>query len=96
MEITPKMINHLAHLARLEFAEEKKDAIRLELTSMVGFIEKLAELNTTGVEPLLFMSDTANVWRTDEPTGSIERDEAMRNAPLSDGTYFKVPTVIKK
>ncbi|KAF0243050.1 MAG: Asp-tRNA(Asn)/Glu-tRNA(Gln) amidotransferase subunit GatC [Sediminibacterium sp.] len=96
MEITPKMINHLAHLARLEFEEDKKEAIRLELASMVGFIEKLSELNTTGVEPLLFMSDTANVWRADEPTGSIARDMAMRNAPLSDGTYFKVPTVIKK
>ena len=96
MEITPKMIGHLAHLSRLEFGEERKESIRLDLTRMVGFIEKLQEVNTEGVEPLLFMSDVQHVTRTDEVAGSVTRAAALKNAPLTDGTYFKVPTVIKK
>jgi aspartyl-tRNA(Asn)/glutamyl-tRNA(Gln) amidotransferase subunit C len=96
MNITPATINHLAHLSRLEFSEDRKESIRHDLTRMVEFIEKLQEVNTDGIKPLLFMSDAENVWRADEIQGSITREEALRNAPATDGTYFKVPTVIKK
>ena len=96
MEITPKLIDHLSHLARLEFDLDKKENIRNDVERMVGFIEKLQELNTDGVEPLLFMSDAQNVWRADEVSRSVSRQEALSNAPIKDETYFKVPTVIKK
>lgn len=96
MEITPKMIDHLAHLSRLEFEPEKKENIRNDVERMVVFIEKLQELNTDGVEPLLFMSDTQNVWRADEVKGSINRQDALSNAPVKDEHFFKVPKVIKK
>lgn len=90
------MIDHLAHLSRLEFSQDKKESIRNDLARMVGFIEKLQEVDTTGVEPLLWMTTEQQVWRADELQGSVSRGEALRNAPLTDGTYFKVPTVIKK
>jgi len=96
MEITLKMIDHLAHLSRLEYETDKKVGIRHDLTRMVGFIEKLQEVNTEGVEPLIYMSDVQNVWRKDEIRGSINRDEALANSPAKDKVYFKVPTVIKK
>ncbi len=96
MEITPKMIDHLAHLSRLEFDPEKKENIRNDVERMVVFIEKLQELNTDGIEPLLFMSDTQNVWRADEVKGSINRKDALSNAPIKDEHFFKVPKVIKK
>jgi aspartyl-tRNA(Asn)/glutamyl-tRNA(Gln) amidotransferase subunit C len=96
MEITPKMIDHLAHLSRLEFSPDKKESIRNDLARMVGFIEKLQEVDTAGVEPLLWMTDEQQVWRADDVQGSVSRENALRNAPLTDGTYFKVPTVIKK
>jgi aspartyl-tRNA(Asn)/glutamyl-tRNA(Gln) amidotransferase subunit C len=96
MEITPKLIDHLAHLARLDFDEDKKENIRNDVERMVGFIEKLQELKTEGVEPLLFMNDTQNVWRADEIAGSISRTEALSNSPIQDEMFFKVPTVIKK
>ena len=96
MEITIKMIDHLAHLSRLDFDVEKKEGIQHDLTRMVGFIEKLQEINTEGIEPLVFMSDVQNVWREDEIKGSINRDEALANSPAKDNIYFKVPTVIKK
>jgi aspartyl-tRNA(Asn)/glutamyl-tRNA(Gln) amidotransferase subunit C len=90
------MIDHLAHLSRLEFDSEKRETIRKDVERMVGFIEKLQELNTEGIEPLLFMSDTQNVWRPDEIKGSVTREEALSNSPVKDETFFKVPTVIKK
>ncbi len=96
MEITLKMIDHLAHLSRLEFDIDKKEGIQNELTRMVGFIEKLQEVNTEGIEPLVFMSDVQNVWRKDEIKGSTNRDEALANSPAKGDVYFKVPTVIKK
>ncbi len=96
MEITPKLIDHLAHLSRLEFDLDKKENIRNDVERMVGFIEKLQSLNTDGIEPLLFMSDAQNVWRADEVTGSVSREEALSNSPISNQTFFKVPTVLKK
>lgn len=63
---------------------------------MIQFVEKLNELDTSGVAPLLHMSDTVNVLREDEVKGSVERAEALKNAPLQDGVFFKVPKVIKR
>lgn len=96
MEITLQMINNLSHLARLSFEPAAKEAIRADLSRMVGFIEQLQLVDTAGVEPLLFMSDATNIWREDEVKGSIEPALALRNAPAANNQYFKVPTVIKK
>jgi len=59
-------------------------------------LEKLNELDTTGIKPLLHMTDEVNVLREDEVKGSITRKEALKNAPSHDGQFFKVPKVIKK
>jgi aspartyl-tRNA(Asn)/glutamyl-tRNA(Gln) amidotransferase subunit C len=63
---------------------------------MVGFIAELETVDTTGVEPLLHMGDAANVLRADELSGSVSREDALSNAPISDEAFFKVPKVIKK
>jgi len=63
---------------------------------MIAFVEKLNELDTTGVEPLLHMSDEINVLRQDEIKGSISREDALKNAPVHDEQFFKVPKVIRK
>ena len=62
---------------------------------MIAFVEKLNELELDGVEPLLHMSEEVNVLREDEVKGSVSRDEALKNAPLHDDQFFKVPKVIK-
>lgn len=90
------MIDKLANLARLEFNEEEKEEIKNDLRKMIGFIDKLNELDTTGVEPLLHMSDNVNILREDEVSGMITQEEALKNAPLHDDQFFKVPKVIKK
>jgi len=96
MEVNDILVNNLANLARLQFNEVEKEMIKKDLEQMIGFVDKLKELDTTGVEPLLHMSDVVNVLREDEIQGSSSREEALKNAPDSDGTYFRVPKVIKK
>ncbi|GAC1400310.1 MAG: Asp-tRNA(Asn)/Glu-tRNA(Gln) amidotransferase subunit GatC [Sediminibacterium sp.] len=96
MEITREMVESLAHLARLRFSETEKEAIRSDLQKMVACVEKLEEVDTQGVSPLLHMGDAANVLRDDVVKGSVTRAEALLNAPGKDEVFFKVPKVIKK
>ena len=96
MEVNDALVDKLADLARLHFAEEEKKAIKNDLQSMIRFVEKLNELDTTGVEPLLHVSGNVNVLREDEVKGSVSREEGLKNAALHDGEFFKVPKVIKK
>ena len=96
MEVNDELVNNIALLARLEFAEHEKEEIKLDMQKMISFIEKLNELDTTGVEPLLHMSDNVNVLREDEVKDGITRDEALLNAPIHDEQFFKVPKVITK
>ncbi|MBC7687841.1 MAG: Asp-tRNA(Asn)/Glu-tRNA(Gln) amidotransferase subunit GatC [Aquabacterium sp.] len=96
MEVNDALIDKLANLARLQFDDIEKAGIKNDLQRMIQFVEKLNELDTTGVEPLLHMSDNINVLRDDEVKGSISLEEALKNAPLHDGQFFKVPKVIKK
>ena len=96
MDVNDELIDKLANLARLQFNAEEKEEIKNDLQKMIGFIDKLNELDTTGVEPLLHMSDNVNVLREDEVSRMISREEALKNAPLHDDEFFKVPKVIKK
>ncbi|CAN5781811.1 Asp-tRNA(Asn)/Glu-tRNA(Gln) amidotransferase subunit GatC [soil metagenome] len=96
MEVNDALIDKLATLARLQFDDDQKAGFKKDLQKMIQFVEKLNELDTTGVSPLLHMSDNVNVLREDEVTGSISRNEGLKNAPLHDNEFFKVPKVINK
>lgn len=96
MDVNDDLINNLAQLSRLEFNDAERQEIKNDLRKMITFIDKLNELDTSGVEPLLHMSENVNVLREDEVKGSISRDDALRNAPVHDEQFFKVPKVIKK
>jgi len=96
MEVNDLLIDNLAKLSHLSFSEQEKKEIRADLQEMISFIEKLKEVNTDGVVPLLHMSNNVNMLREDVVQGSVSREEALKNAPETDGTFFKVPKVIKK
>jgi aspartyl-tRNA(Asn)/glutamyl-tRNA(Gln) amidotransferase subunit C len=96
MEVNDLLIDNLAKLSHLSFSEQEKKEIRADLQEMISFIEKLKEVNTEGVTPLLHMSSNVNMLREDIVQGSVSREEALKNAPETDGTFFKVPKVIKK
>jgi len=96
MEVNDQLIEQLAELAKLEFSAEEKSGIKSDLQRMISFVEKLQEIDTTGVQPLLHMSEATNVYREDILSGSVDRSFGLLNAPDSDGIYFRVPQVIKK
>lgn len=96
MEVTDALVEKLANLARLEFNPVEKEEIKNDLQKMIGFIDKLNELDTTGIEPLLHISDNVNALREDLPEGMISPAEALKNAPFHDDQFFKVPKVIRK
>ena len=96
MQVDKPLVEHLAHLSRLHVAPEKMDQLVADMQDLVGFVEKLNELDTTGTEPLMHMGNSQNVLRPDVMGGSISREEALRNAPDQNGTFIKVPKVIHK
>lgn len=96
MEVNDELVDKLANLAKLRFEPIERAEIKKDLQKMISFIEKLNQLDTTGVEPLLFMTDEVNVLREDEVKGSITREQGLLNAPLKDDQFFKVPKVIRK
>ena len=96
MNISEEIVDHIAHLARLHFEGEAKVQIRKDLNRMISFVEKLQEVDTENVEPLIFMSSETNRLREDIPARTISREEALKNAPQRDSDYFRIPKVLDK
>ena len=96
MEITNKLIQDIAALAKLEFDEESVEQMKADLEKIIGFFDKLSEIDTDGVEPLIYLSEEVSVLREDEIKAVVSQVEALKNATEKDSDYFKVPTVLKK
>ena len=94
MDVDKNLISRLEHLARLELSEDEKERIAGDLQEILNMVEKLQELDTESVEPLVYVNEGVNVLREDVVSNQAERKEALKNAPDSDGVYFKVPKVI--
>jgi aspartyl-tRNA(Asn)/glutamyl-tRNA(Gln) amidotransferase subunit C len=90
------LVDKLAFLAKLDFTEEEKAAFIKDFTRILEFVDKLKEIDTTGVEPLQYITDEVNVLRDDVQKPTITKEEALKNAPVKDSDYFKVPKVIQK
>lgn len=95
MKIDKDTLNKIAHLARLEFDEKDAEKMMQDMTNMVNFVEKLKEVDTTGVEPLTTMSHEINALREDEVKPHLNHIEALKNAPQKDTDYFRVPKVLE-
>ena len=96
MKITDKLIREIAALAKLDFDKNSAEKMKADLEKIIGFIDKLSQIDTDGVEPLIYLSDELNVLREDEIKTVVSQIEALQNAPDKDSDYFKVPTVLKK
>ena len=96
MEINDALFEKLANLAKLKFDEKEKLQIKNDLQNMIGLIEKMDDLDTSNVEPLLHMTANVNMWREDVIAGSITNFEAMQNAKNKNTPFFIVPKVIIK
>jgi aspartyl-tRNA(Asn)/glutamyl-tRNA(Gln) amidotransferase subunit C len=95
MNITRKEIEHIALLARLSLSEEEKDLFRPQLNGILGYMEKLNELDTKDIEPTSHVLSLNNVMREDTPAPSLPREEALMNAPSSTDKFYRVPKIIE-
>jgi aspartyl-tRNA(Asn)/glutamyl-tRNA(Gln) amidotransferase subunit C len=96
MQVDDALLDKLSRLSMLDFDATEREEIKADLEKMIGFIDKLKELDTTGVAPLLHMAGEVNVLREDLPGGMLSQEEALQNAPLHNNQFFLVPKVIKK
>lgn len=93
MSLTPDEVRKVAKLARLELPEGELAGVADRLNRILGYIDQLQQVDTTGVEPLAHPLPVQNMFRDDEPTVSLTPDEALANAPKRAGNYFGVPAV---
>jgi aspartyl-tRNA(Asn)/glutamyl-tRNA(Gln) amidotransferase subunit C len=96
MIIDKDTVEKVANLARLELAEDEKDALIKDMNKILGFMDKLNEMDTRGVEPLIYMTDEINGTREDEIKQLITTEEGLKNAPKHNDEYFLVAKVIEK
>ncbi len=95
MKITKEQVEYVAHLARLEFGEEEKEKFTTQLNNILLYMEKLNEVDTTGVEPETHAIQIQNAFRTDDVWISLPYEESLANAPAESGNMFRVPKVIE-
>ena len=96
MTIDRNLILRLERLAMLELSEEERKQLQGELNDMLGMISKLEEIDTTGIQPLIHLTNNQNNLREDLINNQIGVKEALQNAPKHNQTYFKVPKVIEQ
>lgn len=94
MTIDKSLISKLEKLAKLHLDDAEKTILADDLNNILQMVEKLQNVDTEGIEPLIYISNEVNRLRKDEIKGQVSRDNALKNAPEQDGTYFKVPKVI--
>ena len=94
MQIDASLVDKIAHLSRLHLTEQEKTAMAENLTAVVSWMDKLSQVDTTGVEQLIHISTETNVLRQDEAGTPLEHKRALVNAPKADSDYFRVPRVI--
>ncbi|MBA4397303.1 MAG: Asp-tRNA(Asn)/Glu-tRNA(Gln) amidotransferase GatCAB subunit C [Syntrophus sp. (in: bacteria)] len=95
MKITKDEVSHVAHLARLEFAEAEAEKFTAQLNNILLYMEMLNRVDTTGVAPMTHAVAQQNAFREDQVKPSLGRDETLANAPDARGDFFRVPKVIE-
>ena len=96
MKVNNKLIQDIANLSKLKFDDSAEEKMKADLEKMLDFVDKLNEIDTEGIDPLIYMSEEVNVLREDKVSEKISQEDALKNAPEKDSDYFKVPTVLKK
>ena len=95
MSLTPEEVRWVAHLARLELTDAELATMTPQLSAILDYVEQLRQVNTDGVEPLAHALEVRNVFRDDEPAGSLPVEAALANAPAKRGPFFRVPAVLE-
>ena len=95
MKLSKEEIEKLAHLARLEFADNELEQMKADLEKILAFVGRIDALNLEDIEPLIYMNKEVDKLRADEAVLELTKEDALKNAPDSDSDYFRVPKVLK-
>lgn len=95
MQIDTALISRLEKLARLRLDDAERAKLTGDLQRILDMVDKLRELDTEGVEPLVYLNDEQNPLREDEIANQLTQEEALKNAPKHDDQFFRVPKVIE-
>ena len=95
MPVTPKDVDSVATLARLSFSGQEKEELMKSLNDILGYFDRLSEIDTENVEPLAHILPVENVMRNDEVRPSMPVETALANAPKCDRGHFVIPKVIE-
>jgi len=95
MKITPDQVAHVARLARLDLPTTELEQLAGDMDAILAYVDKLNQLDTSGIEPTAHAVPMENAFRADEVRASIGIDKAISNAPNADGGCFVVPKVIE-
>ena len=95
MELSRDDVRKVAALARLKVTENELDSLADDLRAIIGYVEVLNEVDTTGIAPMVHAVELQNVLRPDDIVESLPRSAALSNAPRTDGEYFLVPAIIE-
>lgn len=95
MQIDRALLLRIEHLARLELSEASRETILQDMNKILDMVEKLNEPDTETVQPLVYINEAVQPLREDVSEDWNQRDAAFRNAPLSDGSFFKVPKMME-
>ncbi len=93
--ITKDTVQYVADLARLSFDEQNIEKFTKDMERIIGFADKLSELDTAGVDPTAHSVPVYNVFRSDKVEESFPRNDILKNAPEKDSEYFVVPKVVE-
>lgn len=93
MKIDVKTVKEIAELSRLNITDESAAQEAKQLEIILGYMAELNEINTNGVEPLYQVFPLENVWREDQVSESLTKEQVFANAPEEDGSYFQVPGI---
>jgi aspartyl-tRNA(Asn)/glutamyl-tRNA(Gln) amidotransferase subunit C len=88
-------VNYVAHLARLSLSPEETQKFGEQLADVLGYIEKLKEVDVSGIEPTAHAFPLINVTRPDEVQPSMDHEDALRNAPSTANGLFMVPKIVE-
>ncbi|MCY1515494.1 Glutamyl-tRNA(Gln) amidotransferase subunit C [compost metagenome] len=94
MKIDQTTVQKVADLARIAIKDNEFDALTGELNKILTFMEKLNELDTTGVKPLVYMNEQVNIWREDRAVNEISTRDGLKNSALHNDHFFLVPKII--
>ncbi len=94
MALSIEEVKRVAHLARLSISEAEAGQMAVQLSKIVELVDRLREVNTDNVEPMVHAIDLSNVLEPDIPRPSMDREEALMNAPVRDEECFRVPAVL--